>query len=357
MTKVECLRNSALVKEKWSLIVSGFDCKSIKVRSSSLYVKNKLYGKKVSNDQFQLISSVDDQILTLIPTQTDHAIKPEVYIDKSTPYIDDYITPATPSCNSIKSPSQNVNLSPDLVSDRAAITNSDSTFQSCSDVASHNADCLGPSFKMCYLNTHSLTNKLSHFQIFVLSSPYSIFCLSETWLMHNIYGKEIISSGYNIYHKDRNSRGGGVLIALRNSIPSFLMPLPKNLEVVTINICSKTPIILCILYSPLNSTIEYQLRLIKYLHTLTQSPSRTIIVGDFNAPEINWSSLTGGISFSKALCDLIFANSNLAQLMHSPTHIKGNILDLVLTNSKETIDNVTIIHEISQPSATDNYII
>ena len=77
VTKVEHLRNSALMKERWSLIVSGVDRKSIKIQSSSIYVENKLYGKLDSNDQFQLISSVDDQTLTLTltPTQTDHAIK------------------------------------------------------------------------------------------------------------------------------------------------------------------------------------------------------------------------------------------------------------------------------------------
>ena len=51
----------------------------------------------------------------------------------------------------------------------------------------------------------------------------------------------------------------------------------------------------------------------------------------------------------------VFQN-NLSQLVHSPTHLKGNILDLVLTNSDELISNVEVIpphHSLS----SDHYII
>ena len=126
------------------------------------------------------------------------------------------------------------------------------------------------------------------------------------------------------------------MIALKNSIPSLFMTLSKILNSQLISAPKNQLFHALSVYSPPNSTIEYQLHLIKYLHTLTLSPSHIIIVGDFNAPEINWSSLTGGTTFSKALHDLIF-DSNLPQLIHSPTLIKGIILDLVLTNSEEII--------------------
>ena len=46
----------------------------------------------------------------------------------------------------------------------------------------------------------------------------------------------------------------------------------------------------------------------------------------------------------------------LSQVVHSPTHLKGNILDLVLTNSDKLISNVEVIppyHSLS----SDHYII
>ena len=51
----------------------------------------------------------------------------------------------------------------------------------------------------------------------------------------------------------------------------------------------------------------------------------------------------------------VFQN-NLSQLINTPTHLKGNILDLVLTNSDELISNVEVTpprHSLS----SDHYII
>ena len=48
--------------------------------------------------------------------------------------------------------------------------------------------------------------------------------------------------------------------------------------------------------------------------------------------------------------------NNLSQIIHTPTHLKGNILDLVLTNSDELISNVEVTpphHNLS----CDHYII
>ena len=51
----------------------------------------------------------------------------------------------------------------------------------------------------------------------------------------------------------------------------------------------------------------------------------------------------------------VFQN-NLSQLIHTPTHLKGNILDLVLTNSDELISNVEVTPPCHNMSS-DHYII
>lgn len=45
MSPEERLRDSILLKERWSLIQSGISRRDIKIRKSHLYVKNKLYGQ------------------------------------------------------------------------------------------------------------------------------------------------------------------------------------------------------------------------------------------------------------------------------------------------------------------------
>ena len=67
----------------------------------------------------------------------------------------------------------------------------------------------------------------------------------------------------------------------------------------------------------------------------------TIIVGDFNLPDIQWDTLSSASSSSNAFCDFVFDNS-LTQLIDQPTHIKGNILDLILCNSCDCVTNIIL---------------
>ena len=75
-----------------------------------------------------------------------------------------------------------------------------------------------------------------------------------------------------------------------------------------------------------------------------------IIVGDFNLPDVNWATLTGTSSFSKAFCDFTF-DFNLTQFVSGPTHTKGNI---VLTNT-HFIQDVNV--KPSSPLLTSDHFI
>ena len=68
---------------------------------------------------------------------------------------------------------------------------------------------------MCKLN-----NK---FQYLIYSNSYEIVCVTETWLSNAVYDHEIIPKNYSIYRKDRKSCGGGVIIAISDSISSNLI--------------------------------------------------------------------------------------------------------------------------------------
>ena len=71
------------------------------------------------------------------------------------------------------------------------------------------------------------------------------------------------------------------------------------------------------------------------------SNENNIFVGDYNFPAINWNEYTsdrGSEPFLKCLVE-----SGYEQLVDFPTHIQGNILDLVLTNKPEDILSVDAI--------------
>ena len=112
---------------------------------------------------------------------------------------------------------------------------------------------------------------------------------------------------------------------------------------------------LCTVYIPPNSDSDYLNSLLLYFSNLIISHDRIILVGDFNLPDVDWDTLTGTSLSSKSFCDFVFQN-NLSQLIHTHTHLKGNILDIVLTNSDELISNVEVTppcHSLS----SDHYII
>ena len=141
-----------------------------------------------------------------------------------------------------------------------------------------------------------------------------------------------------MYRKDRVSRGGGVLIAVNDLIPSTLISSPPNLELVAIKIFLKEPFFLCTVYIPPNSIVMYTEQVI--LKHLTDSDEHLVIVGDFNLPDVCWSSLTGSTLVSNLFCDFVF-ESILTQLINCPTHIKGNTLDILLTNNDSLIRNLS----------------
>ena len=70
---------------------------------------------------------------------------------------------------------------------------------------------------------------------------------------------------------------------------------------------------------------------------LISNHDRVIITGDFNLPDIKWYFLTGNFSSSNSFCNFVFDN-NLVQLVDSPTHVGGNVLDIVLTTDDQLIE-------------------
>jgi Endonuclease-reverse transcriptase len=81
--------------------------------------------------------------------------------------------------------------------------------------------------------------------------------------------------------------------------------------------------------------------------------NKCIMVGDFNLPDIDWEA---GLAKSKADTDLLEATqvANLEQLMTFPTHVRGNVLDLLLTNIPERVLNV---HDAGRLGNSDHCIL
>ena len=87
-----------------------------------------------------------------------------------------------------------------------------------------------------------------------------------------------------------------MLIAIRESIFSCLIPSPPELEVVCVKIGQSNDSIICCIYMPPESSLSYVSSVFYFLTELSSSFSKCIFVGDFNFPDIDWSALTGSSS-------------------------------------------------------------
>ena len=135
-----------------------------------------------------------------------------------------------------------------------------------------------------------------------------------------IFDFEILPTHYTLYHNDRSFCGGGVLIAINDSLPSSLISSPSHIEAIAVRINFIHPLILCSVYVPPNSGASYFDLLLLYLSELLSSGFPCIIVGDFNLPNICWSTVSGNSTVSASFCDFIF-DWNLTQHVLNPTHI------------------------------------
>jgi len=188
----------------------------------------------------------------------------------------------------------------------------------------------------------------------IYSHDYDIVAITETWLSSNIFDSEILPTGFAIYRKDRGSRGGGVLLAVRDDITSKILPSPANIEMLTVKVELPQTLIFCVVYLTPNPTVSLIQSLSSHLHQFQSS--NVVLLGDYNLPEINWDTLCGNSAVADAFCDTCFEH-NLSQLISCPTHIHGNTLDLILTNNDDLVDHISATPTDSLPFKSDHYAI
>ena len=137
---------------------------------------------------------------------------------------------------------------------------------------------------------------------------------------------------YTLYHKDRVTRVGGVLVAIHNSIPSQRCHTNNSIEMISVLLNTRPKLLLICLYIPPNCTSEFQQ---ETLHAISNIQDvRTIILGDFNTPDIN-CYVEGHLSLAISAIHYI-----ISIICNTPTHQAGNILDLILTNVPHRISNI-----------------
>ncbi|CAB4036572.1 Hypothetical predicted protein, partial [Paramuricea clavata] len=165
--------------------------------------------------------------------------------------------------------------------------------------------------------------------------------VTETWLHKDIENAELLPTEYEVFRKDRESRAGGVLLAVKSGSFTSVHEIVHekcDLELISVELTtiSRTKLCICCCYRPPNSNRNWFQLFDSYLAYLSARYDDILIYGDFNLPKIIWDSpdqTTGvdEIQFTELLNDYF-----LSQVNHQPTRA-NNILDLVITSVPEKV--------------------
>jgi Endonuclease-reverse transcriptase len=170
-----------------------------------------------------------------------------------------------------------------------------------------------------------------------------IILLTETWTNGNISDAMLQLPGYKLEvrrdrHDTHNGIGGGLVIYVKECLDAIPVPAVENQfnQYCMMSIGTKNGNVNFILvYRPPSSNAE---NLSLLCDLLIDVKSNTIVVGDFNLPGIPWDEQKAEGQARRFLETT--ETAGLAQLVNFPTHKRGNILDLVLSNCPEKISTV-----------------
>ena len=205
---------------------------------------------------------------------------------------------------------------------------------------------------MLFLNSQSVKNKKDKLELYLKSfEKLPILCLCETWLKYDDTNTYLpCANDYTIFRSDRIAGWGGVAI---------LIPKPISTKFCQSINCDEFEGLFCAIKSKqvtLNIGILYRpprphknempYKLIDYIEKSINSKEPTIILGDFNYREINWSlALASKQNGQDVFMDFMHLNG-FTQIVNFPTR-KENYLDLIFVNEYNLLQNVGLGQKIS----------
>lgn len=209
-----------------------------------------------------------------------------------------------------------------------------------------------PSYSFFFWNARSIMHKLSDLKQHAKTEHPMIIGICETWLTPNL---TISFNGYKTYRADRTNRqGGGLLLLIHNSLASAEFRIQRFpggvLETLAVRISLPSGwATIFISYNPCLDVTTAE-----YTHYLTQLPTPSLIMADFNARHTHWqpdlprsSQNSSGHALFQALLtspSFVLLTPPGLQTRIDPYTCKHSTLDLCLGSGHFTEVEVSLGH-------------
>lgn len=209
-------------------------------------------------------------------------------------------------------------------------------------------------FKVGHMNVRSLMGGFDSLKNYICSEDFSIFAVSETWLNENIDTNIFLIPNYRFIRMDREGRGGGIGLFIKNSMNYNVIDLPNNTFLeqlwVSINLSGKS-YLFGVLYRPPKSNINSALEALD--NTLSQimpTSDALIMVGDLNIDLLYIDNV------NSLRLNNIFDVYDLSQIISEPTRVtdhSNTLLDIIVVSNSETIKASKVV---DIPGVSDHYL-
>lgn len=178
-----------------------------------------------------------------------------------------------------------------------------------------------------------------------------IAILTESWLTPDIHDNELRHSNthFTSYRLDRNRRReGGILVFVKDSLPSQTVTISTNFEILCVEIIlptCKNILIACYRAPDCDHSFTDDLQNVLFDLTSRFPHANFLLCGDFNYPDIDWDNLCASSRQSRDFLELCLL-FNLSQSVTMPTR-GTTTLDLVLVSNPDLIQSVSCIPGLS----------
>jgi hypothetical protein len=186
----------------------------------------------------------------------------------------------------------------------------------------------GTNINLLYSNVRGLNTKTHEFSCNLLAQNSDIIALTETWLHPGVFDAELFDDRYTVFRRDRQSRGGGVALAVYSQhlqAAQRINTMETDGEDMWIRLTFKrVTIFVCVVYFPPNSNGESFSNFFEKLEISRNivNDKYILILGDFNLHSC---------SYSRDELSYFLESFNLKQLNHIKNR-NNRVLDCVYTN-------------------------
>lgn len=200
---------------------------------------------------------------------------------------------------------------------------------------------------IAHLNVRSIANKCAVIYNLILDMNISVLSVNETWL-NNLTSNEYLGFlGFKIFRLDRDSRGGGVMLLIRNKFNAVLENTLSNASIELLHVSISFPNsadlnIVSIYRPPSSSSVDFISSFDRFLSNINYVDSQFILMGDFNINSLN-RSVSGFRHYNRLIKSYGFTILN-----SEPTRVTLNTstcLDHVLCNAlaRPFIDKINTV--------------